>query len=495
MTSLMDQSEYPTPRPVLLDERVLGVPDHLLNGHRRDSDAILQSLPVAVYTTDAAGRIDFYNEAAAQLWGVRPELGKSEFCGSWKLYWPDGTPLPHHDCPMALALREKRPIRGMEAVAERPDGTRVSFIPYPSPLFDASGRLTGAINTLVDITERHETERRIRESEARYRGIAAIVEFSDDAVLTKDLNGVITSWNHGATRLFGYTADEVIGKPITILIPAERHDEEPSILARIRRGERIDHYETIRQRKDGSTVAISLTVSPVKDPEGNIIGASKIARDISERRRAEEQQHLLLREMDHRVKNLFAVTSGVVALSARSAATPQELASALRERLGALARAHSLTLAVTSEGGRRIEQSTTLHALIRTILSPYEGDTDDGRAKVAISGPDIRLAGSLVTTFALLLHEFATNAAKYGALSIPTGHIDVDCSESEGQFALTWREGGGPRIESHDDSEGFGTLLARAMVKDQLRGEISRDWKPEGLTIRLSVAKDRVLAG
>src|SRR5260370_26693143 len=100
-----------------------------LNGRGRDSDAILQSLPVAVYTTDAAGRITFYNEAAAQLWGVRPELGKSEFCGSWKLYWPDGTPLPHHDCPMALALREKRPIRGMEAVAERPDGTRVPFIP------------------------------------------------------------------------------------------------------------------------------------------------------------------------------------------------------------------------------------------------------------------------------------------------------------------------------------------------------------------------------
>ena len=106
-----------------------------LNGRGRDSDAILQSLPVAVYTTDAAGRITFYNEAAAQLWGVRPELGKSEFCGSWKMYWPDGTPLPHHECPMALALKEKRPIRGMEAIAERPDGTLVPFIPFPIAAF------------------------------------------------------------------------------------------------------------------------------------------------------------------------------------------------------------------------------------------------------------------------------------------------------------------------------------------------------------------------
>jgi PAS domain S-box-containing protein len=466
-----------------------------LNGDGQNSDELLHALPVAVYTTDAAGHITFYNAAAAELWGVKPELGKSEFCGSWKLSWPDGTPLPHHECPMALALKERRPIRGMEAIAERPDGTRVPFIPYPTPLFDASGKLTGAVNTLVDITERHEAEQRLRESEARYRGIAAIVESSEDAVLTKDLNGLIASWNDGARRLFGYDADEVIGKPVTILIPAERHDEEPTILDRIRRGERIDHYETIRQRKDGSTVDISLTVSPVRNSEGEVVGASKIARDITERRRAEQQQRLLLREMDHRIKNLFALASGVVALSARSATTSKELSSTVRNRLAALARAHALTLPVTSEGDRRVERSTTLHALIRTILSPYEDQTDGDRARVTTSGPDIQLAGGLVTTFALLLHEFATNAAKYGALSTPTGHIDIACSDGDGQFALTWQELGGPRIDSHSDSEGFGTLLARSTVKDQLRGEISRDWKPEGLTIRLSVAKDRIAAG
>lgn len=492
MASLVDQMGSAAPLQGLPDERILDLPDRLRNGHTRDSDAILQSLPVAVYTTDAAGRITFYNEAAARLWGVRPELGKSEFCGSWKMYWPDGTPLPHDQCPMALALKEKRPIRGLEAIAERPDGTRVLFIPYPSPLFDVSGTLIGAVNTLVDITERHEAEQRVRESEARYRDIAAIVESSEDAVLTKDLNGVITSWNQGATRLFGYVAEETIGKPVTILIPAERHDEEPTILARIRRGERIDHYETVRQRKDGSTIDISLTVSPVKNPEGKIVGASKIARDITDRRQAEQQQRLLLREMDHRVKNLFALASGVVALSARSAATPEELSSAVRDRLAALARAHALTLPVTAEGGKRIEQSTTLHLLIQTILLPYEGRTDADRPRVAVSGPDLRLAGGMVTTFALLLHEFATNAAKYGALSTPAGHVKIDCSEADGEFALTWRERGGPRLDNPTISEGFGTMLARATVKDQLRGEISREWEPEGLTIRLSVSRDRV---
>ena len=463
-----------------------------LIGLEQNSDMLLRALPVAVYTTDAAGHITFYNAAAAELWGVRPELGKSEFCGSWKMYWPDGTPLPHHECPMALALKEERPLRGMEAIAERPDGTRVPFLAYPSPLFDVSGTLIGAVNTLVDITEHYESEQRIRESEARYRNIAAIVEFSEDAVLTKDLNGVITSWNHGARKLFGYTADEAIGKSITILIPAERHDEEPTILARIHHGERVEHYETVRRRKDGSAVDISLTVSPIKNPQGKIIGASKIARDITERRRAEEQQQLLLREMDHRIKNLFALIGGIVSLSARSATTSEELASALRDRLMALSRAQSLTLSVPSAKNTRTELSTTLHTLIQTILTPYEGETDDDRTRFVIGGPDIQLAGSMVTSFALLLHEFATNAAKYGALSTPAGRIDISCSESDRQFALTWQERGGPQIESQPDSEGFGTVLARLTVRDQLRGEISRDWKREGLTARLTFSIDRV---
>jgi PAS domain S-box-containing protein len=119
---------------------------------------VLEALPAAVYITDATGQITYYNEAAAALWGHRPQLGDSEWCGSWKLFWPDGRPLPHGECPMALAVKEKRPIRGMEAVAERPDGTRVPFIPYPTPLYDASGTFVGAVNMLVDITERKRTE-------------------------------------------------------------------------------------------------------------------------------------------------------------------------------------------------------------------------------------------------------------------------------------------------------------------------------------------------
>ena len=463
---------------------------HLNEGGQSPAE-LLQALPTAVYTTDAVGRITFYNEAAAELWGIRPELGTSEFCGSWKLYWPDGTPLPHNECPMALSLKEKRPIRGMEAIAERPDGTRVPFIPYPMPVFDAAGTLIGGVNTLVDITERRQAEERLRDSEARYRQIAAIVESSEDAVLTKDLNGIVTSWNQGAKRLFGYSAEEMIGRPILTLIPADRHDEETDILSRIRRGERVEHYETIRQRKDGSLVEISVTISPLRDQEGRIVGASKIARDITERRRTEDQLRLVLREMDHRVKNLFALAGGVVALSARTAKTAEELSAAVRDRLMALAKAHALTLRKPSDTGGHAAQATTLHALLETILSPYEGRTGDGRARVAISGPDVPIVGAAVTSLALLLHEFATNAAKYGALSAANGSLDIVCSEADGQFSLSWVERGGPVADQQGKGEGFGSVLARA-TGAQLGGAISREWKPEGLTIRLSLPRDRL---
>ena len=166
--------------------------------------------------------------------------------------------------------------------------------------------------------------KRISRDRARQH-YASIVESSDDAILSKDLNGIITSWNRAAQRLFGYTAEEAVGRSVTLLIPADRHDEEPMILERVRRGDRIEHYETVRQRKDRSLVDISLTVSPIKDEKGKIVGASKIARDITELKQARERQELLLREMDHRVKNLFALAISVLRLSGRSAGSVPEL--------------------------------------------------------------------------------------------------------------------------------------------------------------------------
>src|SRR5580692_5227671 len=205
------------------------------------SRKILDELPAAIYVTDALGRITYFNEAAAALWGHRPVLGTSEWCGSWKLFWPDGRALPHGECPMAIAIKEKRAVRGMEAVAERPDGTRVPFEPYPTPIFDSDGDLTGAVNMLIDITDR-------KRAEQAKQHLAAIVEFSDDAIISINLHGIIQSWNAAAQRIYGYTVREAIGRSVDMLIPPDRPNEEPEILNRIRGGQHIDHYETVRLR-------------------------------------------------------------------------------------------------------------------------------------------------------------------------------------------------------------------------------------------------------
>ena len=364
---------------------------------------MVEILPVAIYTTDAEGRLTYFNAEAVKLSGRVPELGTDQWCVTWKIFLPDGTPLPHDQCPMAVALKGGEVPNGIECIAERPDRTRFWFSPCPAVLRNAQGQIVGGINLLFDITDRknaeieatenfraivaatpecvtivasdgnllfmnapglvmlgarspeeiigksvyeliapeyretfrdfhrrvclgeegvlefdsvglrgerrrmethaaplrhtdgtivhlavsHDiTERKQAEHDALLLG--AIVDSSDDAIISKNLDSTITSWNKSAERLFGYTASETIGQPVTILIPPDRLDEEPRILDRLKRGERVDHFETVRQTKDGRLIDISLTISPVKDGRGNIIGASKIARDVSERRRMEE---------------------------------------------------------------------------------------------------------------------------------------------------------------------------------------------------------------
>jgi PAS domain S-box-containing protein len=255
---------------------------------------VLDALPAAVYATDAVGRITYYNQAAADLAGRRPELGKDEWCVTWRLYSPDGTPMPHDQSPMAMVLRENRPIRDVEAILERPDGTRVPFRAYPTPLRDASGTLVGAVNMLVDITERQAAE-----SARAY--LVAIVGSSDDAIIGNDLNGIIKSWNRGAETVFGYEAEEMIGRPITLLFPPGRLHEEDVTQDQIRQGERVDNFETVRRRKDGREIDISVTISPVRDATGQLIGVSRIARDITEKKRGEAALRDLNENLERRV--------------------------------------------------------------------------------------------------------------------------------------------------------------------------------------------------
>ncbi len=242
---------------------------------------MVDALPIAIYTTDAEGRLTHFNPAAVKFSGRVPDLGTTKWCVTSKLFYPNGRPMPHDQCPMAITLKEGHTVEGVEAIAERPDGTRVWFVPYPRAFRDAEGNIVGGINMLLDITERKLAERTTNL-------LASIVDSSDDAIVSKRLDGVINSWNKGAERLFGYTAKEAVGRHIGLIIPRERLGEETEIIDRLKRGERVDHIETVRMRKNGELLDVSVTISPLRDASGNVVGASKVARDITERKRAEK---------------------------------------------------------------------------------------------------------------------------------------------------------------------------------------------------------------
>ena len=322
-----------------------------------------------------------------------------------------------------------------------------------------------------DVTELKQIEAVLRESEQQLRWLASIVESSDDAIVSKNLDGIITSWNRGAERVFGYTAGEAIGQPITIVIPEDRQSEEREILTGIRRGEPI-HFETVRQRKHGSLVAVSLTVSPVKNAEGKIVGASKIARDITEQKRNQEQIATLAREAEHRSKNLLATVQATVNLSQSD--TSEGLKRAIEGRIQALANVHSLFV-----------DSRWIGAELSTIatqeLAPY---SEKSKTRVLIEGPQVLLDPNAAQIIAVILHELATNAAKYGALSTANGQVDLKWShEADRRLRLCWTETGGPAVQE-PTRKGFGRRVTEQMIA-QIKGITRFDWRVEGLVCEI----------
>lgn len=308
--------------------------------HEKQFRDLLQALPAAIYTTDADGRITFFNRACIDFAGRTPKIGDM-WCVTWKLFHPDGTPLAHEDCPMAIALRENRPVRNVEAIAERPDGSRICFVPYPTPLRDEAGRLLGAVNMLVDITTR---------------------------------------------------------------------------------------------------------------------------------KLAEERMMLLTGEVDHRSNNLLAVIQAMLRLTKADSA--EEFQAAFQGRLSALANVQRL-FSVSRWTGASIQR------IIEEELRPY------GSTRVSVTGLDVRLPAALAQAIAVTVHELATNAAKYGSLSGPSGRINISWQvDAADSLVLRWTESGGPQI-AEPKRKGFGVDAIDGMVRT-LSGKITRQWKSEGLACELS---------
>jgi PAS domain S-box-containing protein len=376
-------------------------------------------------------------------------------------------------------------------------GAGMTFIMRIRPYRRVDNVIDGVVITFIDITEREGAQAALRGAQDDLR---LLIDSTADAIFCVDREGLPTLCNAAFMRMLGFERqEEVIGKDLHPVIHPSRYDgsayprDECPIIRAADSGKPAHVEGEVFFRRDGTCFPVEYWLRPMLR-DGKLQGAVCTFVDVTERRHAEEQQALLLRELDHRMKNLFAVTAGVVALSARSALTPQDMAKTIRGRLDALARAHLLIRPVLT-GASSIAQSTSLAELVRAIIAPYaDPDRAGDSRRAVIEGPDVPIGGDAATSFALVLHELATNAAKYGALSTDEGHVRISWTIARGQLALIWEEHGGPPIESAPKHEGFGTQLARRSAGGNLGGTIAFDWKREGLLVHLSALQARLNA-
>ena len=359
-----------------------------------------------------------------------------------------------------------------EAASEDAETT---YLVRVKPYRDLNNVIDGVVITLIDISERKRLER----DQAH---LAAIVASSDDAIISHDLDGKITSWNAGAEKIYGYAVHEMIGQPMSTLLDDVQIDEWPANLIRLRQGEPITDIDISRVTKGDRVIYVSLTISPMRDAQGAIIGASAVARDIAMRKIAEQHSEMLMAELDHRVKNILAVVSSVVSQTLKAGGSAQSARAEIEGRIQAISRAHGL---LTELGG--VEGS--LAKLVATELKPFKQ-----RTNVSMAGDDVVLTSRANLSMALAIHELATNAVKYGALSTEDGHLDVTWrvtgSSDTPQLELVWLETGGPPVLP-PTGRGYGTKLIELSLVRGLTATVNREFLEAGVRCQILVPLTR----
>ncbi|CDI10592.1 PAS domain-containing sensor histidine kinase [Agrobacterium pusense] len=361
---------------------------------------------------------------------------------------------------------EKRYVRG--------DGSLVWVANSVSAIRDDGGNMSQAVAISVDIGER-------RHAQEIEKHLASMIASSNDAIMGIDLDMKITSWNAAAEKLYGYSQDEVVGRSVLMLVPDGRQEEEPRILTEVRAGRFVEPYETQRRRKDGRLVEVLLSVSPIRDANGRVIGASKTAHDITARKDAERLKSILVNELHHRVKNVLATVTAIARQTLGRDKANHEEVEAFTSRLASLSRAQDLLVHADW-------QHADLKAVMQQALSPYPVDA------FQIGGPSVPLPPRAVVSLSLALHELATNAAKYGALSAPGGQVSISWQFeplADNRLRIVWEERGGPEV-ARPRRRGFGSTLIERLLSAELKGETKFVYEKSGVicVIEAEMSKD-----
>ena len=458
-------------------EALLGCSIEQLRNQERSFRRLLGSLPAAIHTTDPAGRITYCNRSAIDLWGVDPELGKDKCSDLGRLYYPDGTLVPPDECPTKVCLSERRAVEGQEAIFERRDGKRIPIIPYPAPLTDERGTIVGVVSMKLDITKRRQAEQALAERNAQldlahraarvgsytYDIIAGTLRISRASAAIRGLSSTLEiATDQWGTRVH---RDDI-----------QRLRDEHIRAFKEGRREVVNEFRFVRPGGEVRWIEVRSLVA--YDEAGRAKSMTGVYIDVTDRRKAEEQKNLLIAELDHRVKNVLACVAAVAQRSRECSRSADQFLDVLNGRINSLANAHALLSRSRWEG-------VHLGELVRNELAPCMCDNNH-----LIDGPDIVLAADATQPLAMVLHELATNASKYGALSNRGGQVSVrwqrqSDSNSHG-LTLEWCETGGPPIAVPGPS-GYGSYVIRDLIPYELGGSVDYVLAPEGVSCRVEI--------
>lgn len=454
-----------------------------------DQFAVLaESLPQLVWSAKADGSHDYFNRRWHEFTGLTTEESLGD---RWQstIHPKD---VPHVREQWRQAIRSGSPYEA-EFRVRNAAGEYEWVLSRAMPIHDLSGNRVRWFGTSTNINAQKKAEEAVRSLETRYR---LALEAANLGTWQIDPRANQIVWDEGTCALYQLPHDGSFALSLDQAIDMIHPDDRDSVRTRIEKacdpqsgGRYESDYRAVLP--DGKlrwfhSVGQALFSQDGEKPQA--VALSGVVSDITDRHAFEEAQQLLTRELNHRVKNLFAIANGMVSMTARTAKDPKDMATALRGRLSALSRAHEL---VQPAGGTAHGAGTDvdLGRLCEAVLEPYrQGSTN----RVAIEGPGVRVGSNTTTSLALVLHELATNAAKYGSLSNAEGHLAIRWHVHDDMVDLLWTEAGGPVVSKPPEFEGFGTQLSQRSIAGQLGGTLEREWSPEGLRVHMTLPLNRL---
>lgn len=368
------------------------------------------------------------------------------------------------------------------------DGTITWVEAQGQCLYDSGGKPLRFPGAVVDVTQAKQAEQAIRESEARFRNLA---DNAPVMVWVTEPDGSCTYLSRSWYEFTAQTPETGLGHGWLDAVHPDDRAWSEEIFMRANAKREAFQLEYRLRRADGAYRWNIDAAAPRFSEDGVFLGYVGSVIDITERKQAEQLQGLLLNELNHRVKNLFLIVSGLVTMSARTARTPQDLAHSLEGQINAMARANDLIL---PDRGRAEHghTGTTLGELLYAVLDPYLKE-DGAPPRIVLDGPEVPVGENAVTSLALVFHETATNATKYGALAPQGGHVRIEWSIQDGHLVLRWEESGGPAILEPPKRQGFGSRLVDRSIRSQFRGQVEHEWRREGLILHLTIPLDQLI--